>query len=323
MKTLVLLCSSFLLNIAIAKNYDDANSSYQIVKSEFNKDIPDGYFVIKGFVKDKNSGTAIGGAVITDSTQTTGGKTTSDGAFTFMFPVADSILYCYSENHFEEIIRHPFKEHYAYLIEINLSMAVTVTFKPVIYVYGDDITTELEIIPTGDFRFVYPPMNQNKWKIKSSADGLCTDLSTGKKYPYLFWEGNHPNLHFIQHDNSIEGFIIDTDTSVIFFENVLAEIGLNDREKTDFITFWAPRVQTAPFALIQFLTTEQYDKEIAELKINPQPQNILRLHMYFLPLENNQLDIELTRPQFQPISREGYTLIEWGGSELKPEQLIN
>ncbi|MBK7129295.1 MAG: hypothetical protein IPM74_07725 [Crocinitomicaceae bacterium] len=323
MKNILLLPFLFSLTIAFGANFSSDTKSYQIVKSEFNKDIPDGYFVLKGFVKDKNSGNAIGGAVLTDSTQTKGGNTTTDGAFTFMFPLADSILYCYSENHFEEIIRHQFKEHYAYLIEINLSMAVTVTFKPVIYLYGDDVTAELEIVPTGEFKFVYPPLNNNKWNINSSADGICTDLSTGKKYPYLFWEGNHPNLHFIQNENSLEAFLIDTDTSVIFFENILAEIGLNTKEATDFITFWGPRVQASPYVLIQFLTTQQYGKEIAELKINPQPQNILRLHMYFLPLEHDKLNIELIRPHFQKISREGFTVIEWGGSELKPEQLIN
>lgn len=39
------------------------------------------------------------------------------------------------------------------------------------------------------------------------------------------------------------GFVVAREDAVSFLEGKLAQLGLNDREAADFITYWAPRIR--------------------------------------------------------------------------------
>ncbi|MBP5431099.1 MAG: hypothetical protein J6Y81_02180 [Ruminococcus sp.] len=52
----------------------------------------------------------------------------------------------------------------------------------------------------------------------------------------------------------------------------------------------------------------------AKLNISPTPDSILRVFMAYVPLEE-AIDVE--PQQLETFERKGFTVVEWGGSEIK------
>lgn len=70
-------------------------------------------------------------------------------------------------------------------------------------------------------------------------------------------------------------------------------------------------MQGNKYNLITFVG-EDYEN-LAQLKIDPQPDSILRVMMVFKPLDK-PVDVEVQ--ELKPFERKGFTVIEWGGSEV-------
>ena len=183
--------------------------------------------------------------------------------------------------------------------------------KPVIYVYSPtDQVVNLELKPKGDFTFTYPPYTNSGWNGMAHPDGSFT--INDKTYPYLFWEGADNQVD--QLADYSNGFVVKQAEVTTFLEEKLSQMGLNDKEKTDFITFWGPRMIQAEQGFVQFIFNKDYD-QLASISISPAPQELFRVYMLWTPLENAT---ELN-PQPQKIesgNRSGFYVIEWGGSEL-------
>ena len=97
-----------------------------------------------------------------------------------------------------------------------------------------------------------------------------------------------------------------------FLQEKLAEIGLAPKEYNEFIVYWYPKMQDNDYNLIHFATDDEYGK-YAKLDIAPKPDSILRVFMVYKPL-SGQMDV---MPQVLPVfERSGFTVVEWGGSEL-------
>ena len=98
-------------------------------------------------------------------------------------------------------------------------------------------------------------------------------------------------------------------------------MGLNDDEKTDFITFWAPIMTQSEQGFVQFIFNKDYD-QIADLSITPAPKAIFRVYMLWTPIEKM---VELTpEPQtIESIDRTGFYVLEWGGSALPAIKKLN
>ena len=87
---------------------------------------------------------------------------------------------------------------------------------------------------------------------------------------------------------------------------------MTPREYNEFIVYWLPKMQDNPYNLISF-QSECYT-DTAKLDIDPTPDNVLRVFMAWKPLHRAQ-NIE---PQtFTPFARDGFTVVEWGGCEVK------
>ncbi|MBQ8857073.1 MAG: hypothetical protein IJ024_02890 [Lachnospiraceae bacterium] len=71
-------------------------------------------------------------------------------------------------------------------------------------------------------------------------------------------------------------------------------------------------MQGNPYNLITF-QNEIYTNS-AKLEITPNPDSILRVFMVYKAL-NEQIEIE--EPIIEPFERNGFTVIEWGGTEIK------
>jgi len=163
--------------------------------------------------------------------------------------------------------------------------------------------------------FTYPQYKES-WTVKIGANGSIQDLTSQKNYPYLFWEGETKNLRYQAENKIVNGQLVKTDTLVNYLETSLTKLGLNEKEQTDFITFWAPSILAKDFVFIQFLIDEEYDELVAGLSVNPTPDSRRRIFMQFTLLENNFVPFEYSTQEFSSFKRSGFTLIEWGGSEI-------
>lgn len=178
--------------------------------------------------------------------------------------------------------------------------------KPVIYLYPEETTdVEVKLDYEGELICTYP-VYQNGWNVTAEPDGTLTDVD-GKTYSYLFWEG----ISDVEYDFS-KGFVVKGSETAGFLETKLAELGLNAKEANEFIVYWLPSMQDNPYNLITFQTDKYTDS--AKLHITPEPDSILRVFMAYKVLDK---PIEIEEPTITPFERTGFTVVEWGGSEVE------
>lgn len=179
--------------------------------------------------------------------------------------------------------------------------------KPVIYLYPEKPQiVRVNIEYKGEFICTYPAMGENGWEVVAYPDGTIKDIETGRKYYCLFWEGRDKLKIDID-----SGFIVPGEQTAEFLEEKLQEIGLNEMEANEFIIYWLPKMVGNKYNLIHF-ATDEYDK-LVPLKVDPRPDTIIRVLMLYKAV-NRPFDIV---PQtFEHKEREGFTLVEWGGTEI-------
>lgn len=179
--------------------------------------------------------------------------------------------------------------------------------KPVIYLYPEEaveVTVELDY--RGELTCTYPAYD-GKWRVLAEPDGTLRDLRGGGTYPYLFWEGRGP----FKADFS-RGFVVKGEDTAKFLEGVLRKMGLLEKEYREFIVYWLPRMEKNPYNLIAF-QKENYEKAAA-LQVTPKPDTVLRVSMAFRALD---APIKIPPQTIPSVKREGFTLVEWGGMEVK------
>ena len=178
--------------------------------------------------------------------------------------------------------------------------------KPVIYFYPEvetDVTVELDF--GGELVCTYPK-SDGTWSVTAMPDGTLSDAN-GTEYNYIFWEGEAK----FEFDFS-KGFCVKGEDTAKFLETALAELGLTRREVNEFIVYWLPLMEVNEYNVISF-QGENYD-EFAKLNVEPAPDTVIRVYMAWYGAEE-EISIEpqnLTAPE-----RDGFTVIEWGGTEIK------
>ena len=178
--------------------------------------------------------------------------------------------------------------------------------KPVIYLYPEettDVTVTLDY--DGELTCTYPKSN-GTWSVTAYPDGTLTDAN-GQEYNYLYWEG----VTDVEYDFS-EGFCVKGEDTAEFLETALADLGLTRREANEFIVYWLPLMEVNEYNIIAF-QTDVYE-ENAKLSVTPTPDTVIRVFMAWYGADE-EITIEpqeLTAPE-----RTGFTIIEWGGSQVK------
>ena len=179
--------------------------------------------------------------------------------------------------------------------------------KPVIYLYPEepmDISVQLNF---KDIKFttIYPKFNgKNTWNVHAQPNG---DLSIkDKTYPYLFWEADS----YAEKETN-EGFIVTDKEAEKFLEEKLTILGLNDNEKTDFITFWLPVLLRNKLSLCSFQSQKFFNN--LELNVTPKPDTMIRV---FLSIKKLDAPTNIKEQKLLSNERKGFTLVEWGGSNL-------
>jgi hypothetical protein len=179
--------------------------------------------------------------------------------------------------------------------------------KPAIYLYPEEkqtISVELDL--KNGYLSKSDPDYGNGWLIESDSSGNIVDPVSGKSYPYLFWESQSDASSL----NSDKGFVVKKEDVGGFLSDKLGQLGLNGKEKADFMEFWEPKMQDSPWYFVTFYGNEQMDA-VAPLTISPKPDTVIRVLMEYRPLEEpipvKSYDLGNT-PE-----RNGFTVIEWGG----------
>lgn len=180
--------------------------------------------------------------------------------------------------------------------------------KPIIYIYPERMMdVKIQLALDGHMTHSYPAY-QHGWKVKAHPDGTLID-ENGKSYYALYWEGENYTDFTLD-----EGFVVPGDQTAEFLDESLTILGLNAKERNEFIIFWLPQMEDHPYNLIHF-SSDEYE-QIARLSIQPEPETLIRIMMVYQPLQE-AVQIPLQDLNKLAKKRKGYTVVEWGGSKYE------
>lgn len=187
---------------------------------------------------------------------------------------------------------------------VNTAFVIPNACEPILYLYpaqAEKVTVKLgeEIAVTQSY-----PAYRGGWSVSAQPDGWLMELSSGRRLPHLFWEGHSYIL-----PKETKGFVVQHSEVREFLENVLPQLGLNERETHDFVSAWAPKLTESPYYFITFLDREVIDRYYP-LRIDPTPDTTIRVFMDFTPLSRPIFVPPL--PLAPPPERRGFTAVEWG-----------
>lgn len=179
--------------------------------------------------------------------------------------------------------------------------------KPVIYLYPQEQTAvAVSLDYDGDITCTYPAY-ADSWRVIANPDGTLYNQDDGQEYSYLFWEGVSDTAYDFS-----KGFVVKGTDTAAFLQEKLAYMGLTPKEYNEFIVYWLPKMEGNAYNLIAFQGDAYTTK--ARLQITPEPDTLLRVFMAYRPLEQA---IEVEEQELQPTLRQGFTVVEWGGAEVR------
>lgn len=180
--------------------------------------------------------------------------------------------------------------------------------KPIIYLYPE-VPTEcsVRVDLDGGLSCTYPEHGDSGWNgFLANPDGTLV-FPDGREYYALYWEGlNQMDLDLTR------GFCVKGEDTSEFLEWALAEQGLTPREANEFIVYWLPQMQENEYNVISFQTDGYTDS--ARLEITPTPDTLIRVFMTYY---SSDAPVEIEAQELSCCDRLGFTVVEWGGGEVK------
>ena len=199
---------------------------------------------------------------------------------------------------------------YSYSNIIMNELGTVGVHKPIIYIYPEEETeVTVELGRKENLTCTYP-VYEDKWEVTAKPDGTLKDEETGRTYYALYWEG----INIKKYGNKLEeGFVVKGEDTIKFLEEKLEILGLNEKEAEEFIVYWLPKMQNNKYNYIRFQTMEEINKNMP-IEVTPTPETLIRVMMEWKELNRF---IEVKEQQLEKVERKGYTVIEWGGTEIK------
>ena len=133
-------------------------------------------------------------------------------------------------------------------------------------------------------------------------------MGSGKNLYCLYYESEAFRAN-VQND----GFVVKSADVADFLDEKLEILGLNDKERNEFIIYWLPKLEQNKYNYIRFLPQDEIDS-CQELDVNPKPDSIIRVMMSYKGLDN---PINVREQKLKAADRTGFTVVEWGGTEIK------
>ena len=181
--------------------------------------------------------------------------------------------------------------------------------KPIIYLYPEqEQLVEVKLLKEQNITVSYPKYN-NSWQVIAKPNGDLKDIKTNRNLYGLYYEAKNNESKI----NLEEGFCVKKENIVSFLEEKLSILGLNEREANEFIIYWLPRLEKKEYNYIRFASISEINK-IIPLEVSPQPDTIIRVLMEFKGLNK---EIKVKEQELSKVNRNGFVLVEWGGTELK------
>ena len=225
---------------------------------------------------------------------------------TLNFKAKETCGVCALEYQLHEI-KIPKKQDY-YEVDTNWDIKdsycdPTVAYKPILYLYPETTTNiTVDFAKEENLTTTYPKFNK-EWNITVHPNGDIYDKNN-KYYYALYWEElEESNISFN------EGFYVSKDNAIKFLEEKLSILGLNNKEKNEFIMYWLPILEKNKHSLVYFELTEELQNK-NELIITPKPDTLIRIRMHVKKIDSKQL---IKEQKLSKQERKGYTAIEWGG----------
>lgn len=175
--------------------------------------------------------------------------------------------------------------------------------KPVLYLYPTENTSIKVKFEHPEYLTTTYPKYNDGWSVNVDTNGNLYD-ENGKYYYALYWEEDYDNKPSFK-----EGFYVEKDDAIEFLEEKLSIIGLNDRERNEFIMYWLPILESNKKSLVYFELTESKEK-YNKLIINPKLDSLLRITMHVKKVNRK---INVKEQELPTFNRVGFVAVEWGG----------
>lgn len=179
--------------------------------------------------------------------------------------------------------------------------------KPVLYLYPEKTTEVTVNFEHEDKLTTTYPKFKDEWKVTAHPNGDLYDKD-GKYYYGLYWEED--SNHKVDFS---EGFYVSKDNAIQFLEEKLSTIGLNAKERNEFIMYWLPILEKNEHNLVYFELTEERDS-FNKLDITPAPDSLLRVAIHVKKVSGPQT---IKKQKLDTFKRNGFVAVEWGGVVYK------
>ena len=177
--------------------------------------------------------------------------------------------------------------------------------KPVLYLYPKKNKTKVTVtFDNPELLTTTYPKYKDKWVVTANTNGDLYDKK-GNYYYALYWEETKHN----QVDWS-KGYYVTKDNAISFLEEKLKYIGLNDKERNEFIVYWLPVLEKNEKSIVHFELTDER-QEFNKITVSPTPDSMLRMSMHVKKVDKEPKDIEMQH--MKHFNRKGFAVVEWGG----------
>ena len=175
--------------------------------------------------------------------------------------------------------------------------------KPVLYLYSTEKTNIKVEFEHPEYLTTTYPKYTNSWNVTAYPNGDLYD-ENNKYYYALYWD--ETRYHEVDFK---EGFYVTKENAISFLEEKLDIIGLNKKEKNEFIMYWLPILERNEKNLVYFELTEEREAT-NKLIITPKPDALLRVSIHIKKVDK---EIEIKEQHLEKFKRDGFVAVEWGG----------
>ncbi len=327
MKKIHLIIATIIIfsNFGFSKELKESLPNYTIVSEKFDSKIPINKYVFEGKIIDKNTQEILKNIDIFYGENEKEKVLSKNGFFKLTLNLdKQQILFRTTDLHRTDIYGLNAKSQHRMNVIIYIDRDeerfIKMTEKPVLYAYNPrDLDLLINLKANGKLKFTYPQISEtNSWEMKLKNNHFMDQK--GNEYPYLFWDSEQKDINISKSENNLSGAILRKENVVTYLDSVLSEVGFNSQEKTDFITYWGPRLVQTEFCFVQFQTQHECS-QFAEYEISPKPDNFNRLYILFSGFEYFPTNFSVTSQKLLPFKRQDFNLLEWGGVEVNNETI--
>ena len=189
--------------------------------------------------------------------------------------------------------------------------AITID-KPIIYLYGyNNERVKVSMDQASGISISYPEYGSSGWQIIAKPDGHLTDQKTGKDLYALYYEMQDSKIpQAFAHG---DGFLVEKSSISDFLDEKLTLLGLDYKEREEFITYWLPKLAQNQYNHIYFASADEINECVTNLQISPAADQQIRIWMIAEPATKNTVTKE---QQLSQVIRQttGKLIVEWSGT---------